>query len=187
MNTAIKPQFTNNDEFFKMQELSDVTLEYFNGQIYAQAQPSSSHQLVQGNLGGILYMYFKEKQCKVYPAGLLVTLHDENSIYNLVPDLSVICEQSKMTDKSYDGAPALVIEILSPSNQSHDFIRKLDVYMRCGVKEYWIVNPWNKTAQIFNFNCGEIVGDIVYRADEILISKVFENLTINLKDIFGSK
>lgn len=65
------------------------------------------------------------------------------------PDISVICDPSKITDKGCNGAPDFIIEIVSPSSQRMDYLTKLFKYRTAGVREYWIVNPLKQTVQVF--------------------------------------
>ncbi len=56
------------------------------------------------------------------------------------PDISVICDPDKLTDRGCEGAPDWIIEIISPGTFSHDYVRKLNLYLDAGVKEYWIAD-----------------------------------------------
>lgn len=76
----------------------------------------------------------------MYPAPFAVKLNKNNQTI-AEPDISVICDQNKLTDRGCTGAPDWIIEIVSPSNASHDYIRKLNLYADAGVREYWIVDP----------------------------------------------
>ena len=66
------------------------------------------------------------------------------------PDISVICDPKKLTDRGCTGAPDWIIEIVSPSTASHDYIRKLKLYADAGVKEYWIVDPDKKSVYVYH-------------------------------------
>lgn len=70
----------------------------------------------------------------------------------VIPDLSVICDKSGFTESRYIGVPSLIVEILSPSNQSHDLITKLTLYMNAGINEYWIVNPMLHSVTVYSLN-----------------------------------
>ena len=65
------------------------------------------------------------------------------------PDLVVVCDPKKLDDPGCKGAPDWVVEILSPHTTAKDMQIKRDLYERVGVKEYWLVDPGNKTAQIY--------------------------------------
>ncbi len=119
----------------------DVRAELIDGQIYYQAAPSRIHQEILMELAGTIRDYIRSKgsPCKVYPASFAVKLSEDKNIVE--PDISVICNPDKLTDRGCTGAPDWIIEIVSPGNSSHDYIRKLNLYADTGVREYWIVNP----------------------------------------------
>ena len=61
----------------------------------------------------------------------------------------MICDRSKLTDRGCTGAPDWIIEIVSPSNSSHDYVMKLNLYANAGVREYWIVDPVRKSIFVY--------------------------------------
>ena len=65
------------------------------------------------------------------------------------PDIRVICDPNKLTDQGCTGTPDWIIEIVSPSNSSHDYIRKLNLYADAGVREYWIVDPMEQKVLVY--------------------------------------
>lgn len=86
----------------------------------------------------------------MYPAPFAVKLFNDRK--NIVePDISVICDLHKLTDKGCTGAPDWIVEIVSPGNPGHDYIKKLNLYADAGVREYWIVNPQNQTVFVYFF------------------------------------
>ena len=77
---------------------------------------------------------------------------DEKGNKNVVQlDIFVICDIDNIKNKIYEGIPTLIVEVVSPSNSSHDYITKLDLYARAGVEEYWIINPMNKNSICYSF------------------------------------
>lgn len=91
--------------------------------------------------------------CNVYPAPFDVILKNDNedvtNSKNIVqPDISVICDKSKLTDKGCTGSPDMIVEVISPFNPSNDYVRKLNLYEQFKVKEYWIINPMRKNIHI---------------------------------------
>ena len=70
------------------------------------------------------------------------------------PDLLVICKEYDLGAKRFEGAPDLVLEILSPSTRSKDMLLKLYKYQNAGVKEYWIVDPDHETVLVYDFREG---------------------------------
>ena len=129
------------DDYYNLPE--DVRAELIDGQlIYNQAAPSTIHQIILSELHTAINNYIKSKGgfCRVFPAPFAVKLHKHKKTI-VEPDISVICDYGKLTDKGCTGAPDWIIEIISPGNPSHDYIRKLSLYADAGVREYWIVDP----------------------------------------------
>lgn len=102
------------------------------------------------------------------------------------PDIMVICDlEEKLDDNGYyKGVPALVVEIVSESTQRRDYIKKLDLYMSCGVQEYWIVNPINKSSIIYHFKDRNISDAITFKINEKAVSYIFKGLTVDLSKVF---
>lgn len=118
--------------------------------IYNQAAPSRIHQAILMELSGTIRDYLKSKNgpCRVYPAPFAVKLREGWKTI-VEPDISVICDQNKLTDRGCTGAPDWIIEIVSPSNSSHDYILKLNLYANEGVREYWIVDPYKERIFVY--------------------------------------
>lgn len=126
--------------------------ELIGGKLYAMAPPSRMHQELSYQLSRIIGNYIADNHgdCKVYPAPFAVNL-DANDKNWVEPDISVICDKSKLTDRGCSGAPDLIIEIVSPSTQSHDYLKKLWLYQKSNVREYWIVNPKTESVTVYHF------------------------------------
>jgi Uma2 family endonuclease len=77
-----------------------------------------------------------------------------------------------------------VVEILSPSNTAEEYLRKFNIYLKAGVREYWMVAPESKTAQTFVLRNGGYAGK-VYDSQAILPSAVIEGLSLTLSDVFA--
>lgn len=148
MSSAQSKTYTEAD-YYNLPE--DVRGELIDGQIYYQAAPSRVHQKILMSLSKIIanYIDLKGGPCEVYPAPFAVKLFaDKETIVE--PDISVICDRDKFTDKGCTGAPDWIIEIVSPSTSGHDYIRKLNLYADAGVREYWIVNPMKQSIYVYN-------------------------------------
>src|SRR5690625_1450187 len=103
----------------------------------------------------------------------------------LSPDLSVICDKSGLDDQQYNGAPTMVIEIISPSNQAHDLVTKMNIYMQYGVKEYWIVNPLLNTVMVYALNeKGEYEQKDTIREKGIVTSTVLPDFAVDAVKLF---
>ena len=113
-----------------------IRAELINGHIYNMAPPSRIHQKIMVELCTIINNHIKSKKgtCQVYPAPFAVNL-DANDKDWVEPDISVICDPNKLTDRGCSGAPDWIIEIVSPGNPGHDFINKLNLYSKFGVRE----------------------------------------------------
>lgn len=126
--------------------------ELIDGELYMMATPGRIHQEIVKNLTYLIEDYIRRKKgnCKVYPSPFAVFLNADNKIY-LEPDLSVICDKSKLTDEGCKGAPDWIIEVVSPSSRVLDYNKKLLKYGTAKVKEYWIVDPIKQRITVYNF------------------------------------
>ena len=173
------------EEFLKIDINSNDNLEFIDGEIYLLAAPSVVHQLAVTNLSTEFGIYFKGKECMHFVALFDVVLEDEGKTHKVQPDLTVICDKKGLGEQNYNGVPTLVVEVLSPSTASNDFIKKMGLYMKFGVKEYWIVSPKNSTIQVFILKeDGHYSEPNIYSKGDIVRSSIFEDLEIDLDDIF---
>lgn len=173
------------EEFLEIQKSCNDRLEFINGVIMMSPSPSIPHQRISGNLFFELRKYLTDKSCDVFSAPTDILLIKDNEKNLVIPDLSVICDKNGFTNNKYIGVPSLMIEILSPSNQSHDLIVKLDMYMRYGVKEYWIINPMKKSLTIFALDdTGGYEQYCVLHEIGNIDSKLFPDFKISMNDIF---
>jgi Uma2 family endonuclease len=173
------------EEFLRIDEKTEEQLEYIDGVIYNQASPSTDHQRIVSRLHLALGNYFYGKTCEAMVSPYDIILKNEKEKHKIQPDISIICDEKGFTKNNYVGSPTLVIEVLSPSTSSRDLITKMNLYMRFGIKEYWIVSPKNKEIQIYNFEDCQLKQELTtYRNNEILFSNIFENLKIDLSKIF---
>ena len=99
-------------------------------------------------------MFLKGRSCEVFAAPYDIELYKDgiDGKKIVIPDLSVICNKDGFTENKYIGVPTLIVEILSPSNQAHDLVTKLNIYMKYGVKEYWIVNPMKESITVYTLD-----------------------------------
>ena len=179
---ALQPQplITTLEQYEALPE--DVRAEVFDGQIYYMASPSEIHQTISTELTTILNTYTKSKKgsCKVFHAPFDVKL-DDNPLTIVQPDLMIVCDKSKLDGKRCNGAPDFIIEIVSPSNPSDDYIRKAYYYKNAGVREYWIVDPRRKIVTV-NYFEGNIIS-IQYSFDSIIKVNIYDDLLINFSEI----
>lgn len=157
-------------------------VEVFEGVIYNMASPSEIHQTISTELTTILNTYIKSKKgsCKVFHAPFDVKLNDA-PLTIVQPDLMIVCDKNKLDGKRCNGAPDFIIEIVSPSNPSDDYIRKAYYYKNAGVHEYWIVDPRRKTVTV-NYFEGNIIS-VQYPFDSIIKVNIYDDLLINFSEI----
>lgn len=126
--------------------------ELIDGQIYDMAPPSRRHQKLISELHYRIKDYINSKggSCEIYPAPFAVFLNADDKNY-VEPDISVICDKSKLDERGCNGAPDWIIEIASPGNGRVDYGIKLFKYRTAGVREYWIVNPATCTVNVYDF------------------------------------
>ena len=154
--------------------------------------PSVSHQRVSANILTSMKNFLIGKTCEAFAAPFDVFFpespdQDINDISTVVqPDISVICDKSKLISRGCFGAPDLLVEILSPSTMKKDLSLKFDLYQSAKVKEYWIVDPGNKFVRIYHLNKDFLYDDGTLYDDEGSkeSSRVLEGFVMNFTQIF---
>ena len=162
----------------------DVRAELIDGQlIYNQAAPSRIHQTILMELSGTIRNYIKSKSdsCRVYPAPFAVKLKSDRKTI-VEPDISVICDRNKLTDKGCTGAPDWIIEIVSPSTSSYDYITKLNLYADAGVREYWIVDPAKQSIFVYYLEQKNFKVE-AYTFDDTIKVNIYEDLYIDFSEL----
>lgn len=156
--------------------------ELIDGRLYAVAPPYRIHQEILHQLDKTIGNYIDSSNgnCKVYPAPFAVNLTADDKTW-VEPDISVICDRSKLSDRGCEGAPDWIIEIVSPTSQRMDYGIKLFKYRTAKVREYWIVNPLTKTVQTYFFDGEE--DSRQYNFEETIQVHIFDNLMIKLSDL----
>ena len=178
-------------EFVHKTENDNKRYELIDGYIYMMASPNTTHQLLFHFMSDNFGTYFKGKTCKVL-SNLDVYLFQKSIFSNnkkncenvYIPDLFVICDKKKITKRGIEGAPELVVEIVSESTSQNDYLLKYGNYMRHGVREYWLVNP--RTKQIIVYwhinNEIDIKNEIAvksYNFNDIAKSNIFDDLYVD--------
>ena len=159
--------------------------ELFEGAAYAMVPaPSIDHQRTLLELSWHIKSFLRDKPCELFiaPFDVRLNAYDEDNTV-VQPDLVVICDKTKITKAGCVGAPDFIIEILSPYTARHDRLIKYNLYLKAGVKEYWIVDPDTKTVQVNIMNDGKYYTNEYsdqYRAPV----SVLPGLEIILRDIF---
>jgi Uma2 family endonuclease len=155
--------------------------ELIDGQIYYMAPPSRRHQKIAGKLFAAISHYIDSNggSCEPYIAPFAVFLNEDDKNY-VEPDISVICDTSKLTDKGCDGAPDWIIEIVSPGSRRMDYFIKLFKYRTAGVHEYWIVDPAKNFVIVYNFDTSD---SGQYTFADTIKAGIYEDLYIDFSKI----
>lgn len=186
---AERPRFTFADA---LQWDENDRAEIINGEVVMMAPPSRVHQGISFEISRQIGNYLEGKRCKIYPAPFAVRLFEKDGdrpedVDTMVePDISVICDQSKLDDRGCKGAPDMVLEVLSPSTQRHDQLVKLALYQRAGVREYWIVDPMNKTVRVMMLDSsGVFRTHEVYDRESVARVNVLDGCFVDLGKVFS--
>lgn len=179
------------EEYMELIEYSDQRYELIDGEIYLLASPSFTHQVVVNEISWHFNNYFRGKPCRSLTAPLDIRLFGYATKFeedpNVVqPDVVVICDEDKVNEKNkYEGIPALVVEVLSPVTKGKDLVAKLNLYMKSGVSEYWIVNMEDKSILQYSFSKEREIHypKIFLQGDTIQVT-AFPDLEIPLDQIF---
>lgn len=155
--------------------------ELIDGQIYFMAPPSRRHQKISMELSATIRDYIRSHNgsCEVYSAPFAVFLNEDDRNY-VEPDISVICDPEKLTDRGCTGAPDWIIEIVSPSSRRMDYFVKLFKYRSSGVREYWIVDPDKKQIIAYDF-INDDMNQYTF-ADSVKVG-IYEDLVIDFAEI----
>ena len=151
--------------------------------------PNRVHQTISTNLSGMFYNAFRGEPCAAFHAPLDVRLpiiSKKKDTTVVQPDICIICDASKLDEQGCNGAPDLIVEILSPSNTRHDTDTKFNLYEEAGVKEYWIVQPQQKSILIYVLQDGKYIGLKPFGEDEFAQGRLFPNLKIDVNEVFAN-
>ena len=131
--------------------------ELIEGELYMMTPPGTTHQRIVSFLNRTIGNYIQEQKgdCEIFPAPFAVFLNNDEYTY-VEPDISVICDKSKLDEKGCNGAPDWVIEIVSPSSKRMDYFIKMEKYRRAGVREYWIVDAAKGNVFVYDFENDDI-------------------------------
>ena len=185
MMTQVAPvQFTYED--FLLFPDDGKRHELIDGDHYVSPSPRTNHQIVSWNLVVLLDRFLASHPLgKMFCAPLDVVLSDLDVVE---PDLFYVSSARSeiITDDNIQGAPDLVVEILSPSSRKTDEIVKRKLYERHGILEYWIVDPELSMVKVYRLVSGRYsrVAELSHEAGDCLTSDQFQGLSLPLADIF---
>ncbi len=156
-----------------------VRAELIDGKIYYMAPPNTKHQRLvhffDREIGN--YIQNRKGECEVFPAPFAVFLNKDDINY-VEPDISIICDKTKLDEKGCHGAPDWIIEIVSPGNKPMDYFTKLFKYRTVGVREYWIVDPAKEMVTVYRFE-KETMEE--YSFEEDVSAGIYEDFVIRIQ------
>ena len=156
--------------------------ELIDGQMYMMAPPKRIHQKLITELVSLIHRHIKshDGSCEIYPAPFAVFLNKDSQNY-VEPDISVVCDKTKLDDNGCHGAPDWIIEIISPSTSRMDYGIKLFKYRTAGVREYWIVNPQTNTVMVYDLENEKKSNQYTFE-DDVPVC-IYEDLNIRISDL----
>ena len=174
-----KDTYTSNDYWALPQ---GERAELIDGKFYNMAPPSRVHQKLVSHLSRIIGNYIADHHgdCEVYPAPFAVNLDADDKNW-VEPDISVICDPNKLTDRGCSGAPDLIFEIVSPSSRKMDYSLKNTIYSQAGVREYWIVDPVKEKVVVYYYESDS--DPCLYSFDASIPVNIYPGLDICIRHL----
>ena len=163
----------------------DERWELLDGELLMVPGPNTAHQTVTGNLYWHLRSFVQKNGLgRVFAAPFDVILSTHNVVQ---PDILFIADNQRsiLTDANVKGAPALVVEVTSPSTGARDRAVKRNIYAEHGVREYWLADPDTKTVSVMVSEVEEFRESDVYGLEDVLTSPALPGLALDVRDIFA--
>lgn len=156
--------------------------ELIDGQLYDMAPPSFTHQKISFALCRKFADYIDQHKgdCTVVPAPFAVNLFKDDEKW-IEPDISVICDKNKLTDRGCEGAPDFIVEVVSPTSRRMDYSTKNTLYSEAGVREYWIVDPAKERTTVYRYE--EDAAPMIIPFDQPVVVGIYGDLQITIADL----
>lgn len=170
------------DEYFALPD--DKRVELIDGEFYDMDSPRVQHNLAVMQICAKILAYIDQNKgpCKVIPGPTDVQL-DEDDYTMVVPDAIVVCDPSKYKKGYTVGAPDFCLEVVSPSSQENDYMRKYLKYYCAGVREYWIVDPQKRIVTVYDFE-HDGPAPSIYSFDQKVPVAIYDGeLAIDFKEV----
>ena len=162
----------------------DERYELIDGELLVVPAPNIAHQGSHASLGSLMWSFVRQHDLgRVFLAPTDVVLSDTEVVQ---PDVLFISKEREhiITEANIQGAPDLVVEILSPSTAKHDWQAKRDLYAKHGVKEYWLADPANKIVWIMLLRDGALEIVETYASGDVLTSPTLKGFEVSVDDLF---
>ena len=160
--------------------------ELIDGVLIMSAAPNLMHQKTQTRLGTPISVFVTQNQLgEFYFTATDVVLSDTTT---LQPDLAFVSNERLHieTPANIQGAPDLVVEILSPSTTSRDWRDKMDLYATHGVPEYWVVDPVGNMLWQFRLSDGKYALHATFGEDDTLTTPTLEGFSLPMGEVFAT-
>ena len=182
MGAEVIPKLTY-EEFRQLPD-DGKRYELIGGEVYMAPAPSTRHQLTQINLSSRLFQYLASN-----PVGIVMTAPLDVRLCEdiaLQPDVVFVSKgrMDVIREDFIDGAPDLVVEILSPSTAKHDRATKLRIYSEAGVPHVWYLDGYAKTVEQLKLQGKKYLVDAVFAGDQVLTSELFPDWELPLEKLF---
>jgi|GEM_PF-525357 len=154
----------------------ETVFELIDGEPFDQIAPTMEHQDTLSALSSEFYIYFRKKPYKsiMGPIKIKLTRPDQSESY-VQPDLFVIKEGEEI--------PEMIVEVISAETRSKDMIKKMELYMNTGIKEYWLVDVDANMVMVHTFENCDLKGTRIFMSGQIIESKAFDDLKIETDDL----
>lgn len=168
------------EDYWKLPE--GKRAELIEGRLYDMAPPGLIHQKLVMELSGIIRDYIKTNggKCEIIPGPFAVNLDAEDTNW-VEPDISVICDKDKLTERGCKGAPDFIIEVVSPSSRKMDYSTKNALYSDAGVREYWIVDPMKEVTTVYRYE--EDAAPIIIPFHQEIALGIYSGLSITVSEL----
>ena len=149
--------------------------------MFMSPSPIRKHQRISSGLGTEILNKVRKKKYELYYAPFDVEL-DKDTVVQ--PDILLICDLNKLSEKRCVGSPELIVEILSKSSVQRDAVEKFNLYQEYGVKEYWIVYPDEELVYVYTLINGGYGEPVVYNKHQEIVLSVDADIVIDLSEVF---
>ncbi len=178
------PKLTYQD-YVKLE--GDERYELLDGELLLVGSPNENHQIASMKIGYRMYSFVEENDLgQVFHAPYDVLFTDTDVVQ---PDILFVSNEREhiRTPANIQGAPDLIVEILSPSSSRRDWRDKRELYATHGVKEYWIVDPTNRIVWVMLLQAGSLVEQGAYGEGDTVTSTTLEGFSVSLNEILGGE
>ncbi len=151
--------------------------------------PNTKHQRITTDIVLEIGSFLKNKKCQVFSAPfdvrLPVALHEGKTTTVVQPDVVVICDETKLDQQGCNGAPDLVVEVLSPGNAKKEMKDKLEIYQEAGILEYWLVDPEHEFALAYTLGQeNKYQSSLPYVNGDFIESKAIKGFQLEIDLLF---